>query len=237
MRKTAIFLIVGILAAASPARAERIEWLDEDKDGKNEMKVTYSQGSTISSLEIDKNGDAKPDRFVRFKSGTRHTAEDDTNFNGKPDSWSYYNSKGALVLSAKDRNHDGKPDDFKKMVMGRQVVLSENDKNFDGRIDRRKLAEWGMIRRSPGMSPEPGYKTIWREEDKDFDGVVDVYYEKGNPEAAKQKIGKPIDAAHAQKDDEKPEPAPAAGDGLSQSERLVKSLNQRYGFDEEPKLD
>ncbi len=94
-------------------------------------------------------------------------------------------------ITAKDTNGDGKPDQFKQFLKGRSLVLHEYDRNFDGKIDMRKLSEWAMIRPVPGESPLPGYRTVRREEDNDFDGIVDVYYDR-NDKDSRLRVGKKI---------------------------------------------
>ena len=105
----------------------------------------------------------------------------DKNGDGKPDRWLSYDEKNHLKRVAKDTNLDGKPDQFQEMLKGRSLVLVEIDRNFDGKIDRRTLKQWDANRRVPMMEgnklrylPTPSYRTVWKEEDKDFDGKMDV---------------------------------------------------------------
>ena len=124
----------------------------------------------------------------------------DKNNDGKTDTWLDRDEKGALKYSAKDTNGDGKPDVFTQYIKGRNLILREFDKNDDGKIDERALVQWDSNRRTPLYDggrmtciPTPGYTALWVEEDKDFDGKIDVYREKGNKNPPKDKIGQPIE--------------------------------------------
>ncbi|MGH7198206.1 MAG: hypothetical protein ACREH5_05660, partial [Candidatus Omnitrophota bacterium] len=142
---------------------ERIELIDEDKDGRKETKMFYDAYGKVKG-EVDMNGDGQPDRFVKFKRGKRVSAENDLNYDGKIDAWEIYDDKGIIKRKAKDTNGDGKPDQFNEMLKGRQLVLKEYDRNGDGKIDKRQLDQWGVRKFGPGLPSVPGYVPLWREE-------------------------------------------------------------------------
>lgn len=58
----------------------------------------------------------------------------DTNGDGKPDRWEYYES-GVVVRIEADTNGDGKIDE-KAIVKDGKIVSAEKDSNYDGKIDR-----------------------------------------------------------------------------------------------------
>lgn len=101
--------------------------------------------------------------------------------------------------TAKDSNHDGRPDRFSLFLKERNLVLKEADTNADGKIDQRALVEWDANKQMTIMTNRveritvPGYRTLWKEEDKDFDGVIDAYYERSKKDAASKKIGQRMD--------------------------------------------
>ncbi len=105
------------------------------------------------------------------------------------------NSKLKPTSMAKDTNHDGKPDRFTLLLKGRNLILREVDTNFDGKIDQRSLMEWDPDKKITIMTsrieriPNPGYAVIWREEDKDFNGKIDAYREKGKKDPEPSRIG------------------------------------------------
>ena len=163
------------------------------------------------------------------------TVEKDSDKDGRIDAWEVREGE-TLVRSAKDTNRDGKPDQFRQMMQGRSLVLRSFDRNFDGRIDKRSLNAWNPDKKIP--VPEgtrmrylstPGYSTLWREEDNDFDGKVDVYWEKGQKDGApiSARVGQPIDV------EEKPAGQPEESNqnpDESPSERRIRLLNERHGL-------
>ena len=59
-------------------------------------------------VEVDTNGDGKPDRTENYDSeGMITSVEADTDGNGEIDEWLYYES-GKLIKAAKDTTGDGK---------------------------------------------------------------------------------------------------------------------------------
>ncbi len=166
--------LFSILWATGALAAERMEEIDQDKDGRKETKIFYEENKKIRA-EIDRDGD------------------------GKPEQWVTYDSQGKTKSIAKDSNHDGKPDLFQEMLKGRNLVLKESDRNYDGKIDQRVLQQWDANKRittfmngRPGHIPNPGYTWIWKERDNDFDGKIDDYLERGNKNPSKEKIGQPM---------------------------------------------
>lgn len=143
----------------------------------------------------------------------------------EPRIWKERNSKGILMRTSRDTNADGKPDSHQLLLKGRILILREVDKNFDGKIDQRRLVEWTTFRYGPSQPEIPGYRNLWREEDTDFDGIVDVYTERGQ-KAPSERIGKPMKTALTPLPEEKK----SSGESTTSGERLVDNRNERYGF-------
>lgn len=116
----------------------------------------------------------------------------DKDADGIIDEWIYRDAGGVIRRVGKDTNKDGKMDRFMDFLKGRMVVLWEMDRNFDGKVDRRQLDEWGERRLVPGQPTIPGYKMIWREEDNDYDGIIDVYKENKKSNSKNNPVGQPI---------------------------------------------
>jgi hypothetical protein len=226
MKRSALFLMVALSAWTAVSHAEeKVELVDEDKDGRQETSIFSNEYGKIRA-EVDRNGDGKPDRFVKFKGGVRFSAENDKDHDGKIDSWDYYSPKGSLLKTGLDRNGDGKPDQFKQMLKGRTLVLKETDRNFDGKIDRRQLDQWGTRKFGPGIPEVPGYITLWKEEDNDHDGKIDVYHERGNKSPSKARIGKPIETPPSGYG-----PQPKSPPRTEKPEdRRLREQNERYGL-------
>lgn len=143
----------------------------------------------------------------------------------EPGVWKERTSKGVLIRTSRDTNADGKPDSHQLLLKGRILILREVDSNFDGKIDQRRLVEWTTFRYGPSQPEIPGYRNLWREEDTDFDGIVDIYTERGQ-KTRSERIGKPMNTALTPLPEEKKpsDKLPTAG------ERLVDDRNERYGL-------
>lgn len=243
MKNKAVFLTVGLFAASAVFSAglwaaQKIELVDEDGDGKKETQVFWEGSKKVKALS-DKNNDGKPDITVLYKAGKRISAEFDKDFDGRVEVWTIYDQKEKVKRRAKDTNKDGKPDLYQEMMPG-GPILKEYDRNFDGKIDKRSLQVFNQDKKAPIFTNKleyismPGYDTLWLEDDSNFDGKIDAYREKGNKEAGKDKIGKPIDTSTAveREKTEKPKPKPGQGSGKGQGERLVDKMNERFGLSE-----
>ena len=182
----AIFLSLPASAAESAA----IQQKDQNSDVVSETHIIYDHDLPKRS-ESDWNHDGQVDEVVQFKKGMRFLKATDTDFNGTEDTWAFYDAKGHLMGNARDTNNDGKPDQFRQLLRGRDLILREFDRNFDGKIDMKKVSEWGIVRRATNQPPVPSYVTLEREEDNNYDGLVDSYYYRYDRQSTK-KIGKPI---------------------------------------------
>ncbi len=226
----ASFLLLGSIFLFA---AERMEWKDENGDGRKESQFFY-EGDQVVKIQMDRNGDGKTDQWLNFKNGKKATAEIDSDFDGRVDQWITYDSKGKTQIIAKDTNHDGKPDQFQQMLKGRELVLKEYDRNFDGRIDKRMLMQWDANKKittfmngRPGSIPNPGYTWLRKEEDNNFDGKIDVYQERGNKNPSTDRIGKEIDPLPAKPEDKG---GPATEKKQEPSEGLIQKMNEKYGL-------
>ena len=227
--KLALFFALFLGLTFNSHAAEKVDWKDKDGDGVNETQLIMEGDKIIKEL-VDKNKDNNPDMTIYYEKGLRHHAEAASHFDGKIDSWYLYSEKGGLRQTGKDTNDDGKPDRYTTMLKGRNLMLKENDKNFDGRIDQRKLVTWSPTKlKVPGQPAIPGYVSLRVEEDKDFDGKIDAYREKGNKNAGKDKIGKPIDGNPAPAKEEEP-PSPPK-EGAERAEERIKRLNEQRGLE------
>lgn len=101
----------------------------------------------------------------------------DVDHDGKKETQKIYEN-GALKRIVRDTNGDSKPDEFKEFLKGRDLVMTEKDRNFDGKIDQRMVKEWQMRRLIYGQPPIPGYVTLSKDEDNDFDGKFELHWER-----------------------------------------------------------
>jgi len=76
---------------------------------------------------------APNDSTVQEKLAPRSIGSD-TNQDGKPDKWEYY-EQGVLVKIEADSNHDGKVDEWGIIESGR-ITKVEKDSDYDGKVDK-----------------------------------------------------------------------------------------------------
>ena len=232
-----VFLFL-VLSQSILWAALREEWEDQDNDGKKEAHLFYDANRLVKS-EADSDGDGKADVFIHYKNGKRAYSEADKNHDGKMDQWFWYNPSGHLLRKAVDNNGDGKADQFTTLFKGkRDFVTKEYDRNFDGSIDRRQFSHWDPNKSIPTMNgtrmvriPVPGYATLWKEEDNNFDGILDVYWDK--KDKTKTKVGQPINpkTLPLEEGEEDEEAKKTAGQGKLGTESLVESMNKKYGYE------
>jgi len=172
MRGILIWILV-LCFAAAPG------WAVEETKAK---KGTYQESK-------DTNDDGIMDQTMFYRAGKKHHREADKNFDGKVDRWDYYDEEEVYRRTAKDTNQDGKPDSWMFHEPGGAVKLREYDLNFDGKVDKRQLTEFTMDKRLK----IPRHLYIWKEEDKDFDGVIDAYRVRGEKDPVPNRLGQPID--------------------------------------------
>ena len=188
-------IVIGTSACvgANPPAPQIAPWrLAQDASGrevrlleKPPYTYLYALDGTLRQVQIDSNGDAKPEVFAYYSGrNTPDRLEIDENRDGKLDRWEEYNGSGALVrfaTSAKggsperfvevdpatksttqvetDADHDGRRERLEVFVAG-QLSRAEIDTNGDGKRDR--VQEWkrGLM--------------VSEEIDRDGDGRADV---------------------------------------------------------------
>ncbi len=145
----------------------------------------YALDGTLRQINLDSNGDRKPDLFAYFSGrSTPDSLEIDENRDGRIDRWEEYNADGKMIrfsTSAKgaipdrfvtldpatgstqqvetDADHDGRRERLEVFSAGR-LSRAEIDTNADGKRDR--IQDWS-----------PGY-LLSEEIDRDGDGKPDV---------------------------------------------------------------
>jgi len=157
-------------------------------DGAGEL-VRAEKG--VEQEQFDTNEDGVMDQTVFYKGGKKIRRESDKNFDGKVDQWDYYDEEGIYRRTAKDTNGDGQPDRW-RYTEGPGVMLREVDRNFDGKVDRRQLTQFMMDRRLN----IPRHLYIWKEEDNDFDGVIDIFRVRGEKDPEPTRLGEVIQSEY-----------------------------------------
>jgi hypothetical protein len=120
-----------------------------------------------SAQKIDTNGDGKPD-IIKVMVGAREVCRMvDLNHDGRPDSFIYFDEKGAIRRTESDFDRDGFIDEIAH-YSGGVVVRKDRETNLD-----RKLDTWDFYQ---------GGKIHQRLRDSDANGKVDQWWTWPNPD-------------------------------------------------------
>jgi hypothetical protein len=92
-----------------------------------------ASGQSRDMIEVDTNGDGKPDIFYYYTNRQLILVEADRNYDGIIDAWHHYNN-GKIVSSEYDDNFDGKLDAWAKYENDNNYVV-EVDTDFNGISD------------------------------------------------------------------------------------------------------
>lgn len=193
------------------------------------------QGKALTRREVDKDKDGKPEKIILSEKGKTVEVEHLDKETGKVFRRDYYNSKEQVARRTYDRNKDGKTDEYWQFIQGgRDFVLKEYDRNNDGKIDKRVFSRWDAKKRMTVPQGTrltyvamPGYKSVWREEDNDFDGKIDVYRGK-EVKGAPSRLGLAIDPNPALPEEEEKTVAKKAG--KTATTKRVDRMNERFGY-------
>jgi hypothetical protein len=128
---------------------------DTSQDGKPDRWIAYQEG-TRSEIWEDGRGNGQPDVHLVFGEGGEplERIELDQDGNGKPERVFTY-SLGKLTGESRDTNRDSKLDRFDRLDENGNLVLREEDMNADGAIDVRSIYSAGRLVRRQLAVPEP----------------------------------------------------------------------------------
>ena len=116
--------------------------------------------------------DGKINLVVYYQDGQRVRSEEDTDFDGRMDTWEYYgpDANGIPVVTRveRDTRGTGKPDTFETFTQqngSRVIVKREVDTDGDGQIDEVSVFQNGeLVRRGPAAPSPPwgggGYRPL-----------------------------------------------------------------------------
>jgi hypothetical protein len=168
--------------------------------------------------ESDSNADGRADTWVYYDGAVKRRREVDRNFDGRAEQWYYYDEKGRLFRQAYDKNGDGRQDAWRFLEQGQKVVLFETDKNGDGSVDERSLKVRETDRRTGALV----YRPLWREQDTDFDGKTDRFWQRGNlVEPLPDLTGHSLDPTPKEA-----QPSPPSSDGRTRMEQRAVERKQ-----------
>ncbi len=114
--------------------------VDRDKDGKFEARA-FMDGTRIQRIEIDNNGDGKPDRWEYYAPSATSSdnvimrAEEASETTGKLSRWEYFEN-GQIARVDEDVDEDGRVDKWEKYRAARLESV-ELDLSGSGKPERR----------------------------------------------------------------------------------------------------
>jgi hypothetical protein len=129
---------------------------DTSHDGKPDRWIGYRDG-TRSEIWEDGRGAGRPDVHLIFAASALERIELDDDGDRRPERVFVY-TRGQLTGESRDTNKDGKLDRFDRLDASGNVVLREEDTNADGSIDIRSIYSAGrLVRRelaTPALAPD-----------------------------------------------------------------------------------
>jgi hypothetical protein len=127
---------------------------DTSQDGKPDRWIAYQEG-TRSEIWEDGRGRGRPDVHLVFGEGGEplERIELDEDGNGKPERVFTY-TLGKLTGESRDTNRDGRLDRFDRLDPNGNLTLREEDVNADGAIDVRSLYNAGRLVRRQLATPQ-----------------------------------------------------------------------------------
>jgi hypothetical protein len=133
-----------------------------DGSGKRDIRVVHEDCDLGGAEKMDANGDGKPDVWVVQKGGRVECRAVDLNFDGKIDSFTYFDSNAQVRRRERDYDRDGKIEEI-SIYKGGVLAETERSTTLGDRLDTWSFYDGGKLSRT--------------ERDSDGDGVVDQWWE------------------------------------------------------------
>jgi hypothetical protein len=133
MRATAVVYVALALTVFSCQQAQTRIVTHRRINGQADQWVTRTAPGEYQ-IEIDTNGDGKPDLIRTFRNNEMVEVQSDRNFNGKVDLVQQY-SNGVLVREVHDDDFDGRPELVKTFRPNGTLAIVERDPAERGSID------------------------------------------------------------------------------------------------------
>lgn len=114
--------------------------LDLNRDGKVDLISLFDDDGLLKKEQMDSDYDGHFDWTDHYQEGKRVMSEYDTETDGRPNVFKYYDSSsGKSVLSRKERDTDGdgKIDVWERFDADGKVIRTGQDTDGDGKMDTR----------------------------------------------------------------------------------------------------
>ncbi len=116
--------------------------LDLNRDGKIDLVTHLDDKGEIEREQLDSDFDGSFEWTDHYEGGLRMSTEYDTDNNGTPNVFKYYekDQAGKVYLDRKERdeNGDGKIDVWEKFDASGAVIITGRDTDGDGKMDERQ---------------------------------------------------------------------------------------------------
>lgn len=114
--------------------------VDLNRDGKVDLISFFDEDGRLKKEQMDSDYDGHFDWTDHYQEGKRVMSEYDTETDGRPNVFKYYDSTGgSTVLSRKERDTDGdgKIDVWERFDKDGNVIRTGQDTDGDGKMDTR----------------------------------------------------------------------------------------------------
>jgi hypothetical protein len=177
MRRYSVWLVLGVALMLSgcrgcgarggrpPGRPQIVTGTDgatRYEVDKGNVQAYYDHWGRLERIEVDSNGDGKPDRVSHHMGKKEPSRVDiDTDFDGHFDRWEYYDDAGRLTKIGASRRGDA-PDMWAVLDGQGHVVRREYDDDHKGRIDRVEILDGGRVTQTEVDSDRDGRIDRWQ---------------------------------------------------------------------------
>ncbi len=114
--------------------------VDLNRDGKVDLISFFDENGLLKKEQMDSDYDGHFDWVDHYQDGKRVMSEYDTEADGRPNVFKYYDSSsGKTVLSRKERDTDGdgRIDVWERFDENGNVIRTGQDTDGDGKVDTR----------------------------------------------------------------------------------------------------
>jgi hypothetical protein len=134
----------------------------EGNPNKRDTEVKHEPCDLKSAKTMDANGDGKPDVWEVWSGSHLECRAVDLNFDGRVDSYIYYDSNGQVRRRERDYDRDGKIEEI-SIYQGGALTETDRSTTLADRLDTWSYYQGGKITKA--------------ERDSDGDGIVDQWWE------------------------------------------------------------
>jgi len=177
MRRYGIWLLLGVAlifgvyrgcgthggrAAGRPGIVTGADGVARYEVDKGKVQAYYDHWGRLERLEVDSNGDGKPDRVSHHMGKKQPSLIDiDTDFDGRIDRWEYYDDDGQLTKIGASRR-GGAPDMWAVLDVQGKVVRREYDDDHKGKVNRVEILDGGRVAQTEVDSDRDGRIDRWQ---------------------------------------------------------------------------